>query len=221
MAQVIKKQPTKEPMFSWLIDDHFEKNSTFHTQDLWTYLIVQDDELIGSTTGTTRFGGKTVKLNKKFFSNLKCGFFSKTVKANIFCIKTTHIVANYLSEITVDNKFPTDVPANQSYKNVCIQFTLNLNLTYPEKAYDVFIKNNSSLYTTQDTLKKVASELATRAMNEIMPTVSFPRETHIPNMLRDCTLTPVSEEVFNKFKACYEKMWENCGYKATVNLSRR
>ena len=221
MATVIKKQPTKDYMFAWHIDDHFEKNSTFDTKDGFTYVIVQDGKVIGSTTGKTQYGNKTVKLSKKFFPELKCGLFSKNVNVDIYCLKTNYDMGfSYGNKLNIFGDYPKNAPAN---KTRCLSFyyTIGMKISDVEKAYKSFFVKTESLFITIDSIKNFIKTVSDAVLDDVVETLSFPLETPIPSFSIESHLTPESKELFTKFKALAEKTWKDFGYDAKISLLQK
>lgn len=222
MATVIKRKTLSEPTFACLLGERFEKNSTFDTSEQLTYILVQNGKMIGSTTGKTQYGNKEVKLNKKFFPDLKCGLFSKNVDVEMFYIK--HHYGFGFSQgqrLSIFGSFPRNVPADKSFKCLGIDYMVELNMSDPKKAYEsFFIKTNTS-YITVKSMNNFCIEVGKDVLDVVTKNLSFGPETRFPNLKNENNLQfPETKEIFTKFKELYEKTWKDFGYNAKVSLPR-
>lgn len=222
MATVIKKEKLNEPMFACRKGSIFEKNSTFDTNDQMMYILLQDDKIIGSTKGKTEYGGKIVKLNKKFFPELKCGLFSKDVNVEIYYIKHHSGYGFSIGQpLKIFGSFPRKAPVGQVFNCLGINFRVEINMSDPKKAYEFFIKKPKASYLSDANMKDFCIEIAKSTLDEVLPNLSFKPGTPFQNLNNENSLKcPESKELFTKFKELYEMAWKEFGYDAKVSLPK-
>ena len=222
MATVIKKVNLPDPAFACLSGEHFEKNSTFDTSSELTYILVQDEKVIGSTTGKTRYGNKTVKLNKKFFPELKCGLFSKNVDVDIYYIKNHHSFGfSKGSRLNIFGSFPRNAPASQTFSCLGIDFMVEIRMDDPAKAYETFIVKTKTTYISDKSMRDFYINIGKSVLDEVCKNLSFKPGTPFPNPKTEKSLEfPETKELFTKFKTMYENTWKDFGYTAKVSIPR-
>ena len=211
MAQEIRKPQTKEPMAAWHIGSTFEKNATFAYGP--HYLIVQDGEIIGSTTGT--IGKKKVKLNKKFFKNLKCGLFSKKVKADIYAFTNGFFGSQFGTKI--DGFFPRNT--REQYR-IIGSFSSYFLIDNIEKVYRTFIEKPGALFYTIPNMVNVFSEISKMELDRIAPTFTCPKSTYYLMEYNKNSTDPAIHEIFNKYKDAMVRQYKEMGYKISINLGK-
>ncbi len=211
MAQVIRKPQTKEPMAAWHIGSTFEKNATFAYGH--HYLIVQDGKIIGSTIGT--IGKKQVKLNKKFFKNLKCSLFSKKVKADIYAFANGF----YGSQLgtRIDGFFP---PKTREQYRIVASFSSYYVIDDIEKVYRTFIQKPGAYFYTIENMVNVFREISKMELERIAPTFTCPKTTYYLMEYNKESKDPGVHEIFNKYKEAMVRQYKEMGYKLSINLGK-
>lgn len=177
-----------------------KKNSTFDTYEQLTYILIKDKKIIGSTSGKTRYVNKTVKLNKKFFPELKCDFFSKNVNVEIFYIKNHYDFGYYKGQrLNILGSFSRNVPADKSYNSLNIDFMVEMKMVNPDKAYEYFFVKTNSPYIRVKSMKNFCIEVGKSILDEVMKNLSFKPGTPFVNPKLEKNLQcPETKEIFTK-----------------------
>lgn len=177
MGKKICRRPEfKEKMAAWRIGRTFEKGMELGYDSPYGvtgfgdhFVIVQKGKLVGDTSGyigSKEQKGKKLKkimlekLNKKYFPKLRCGLFSKKIKANIYSV-TTNI-----------NTYPTINCSKNGY-NLSVSFYAHLTIKDAALICDTLLEKTNSDRYTEKSLCAVYEELAYKACEKIIPTLSF------------------------------------------------
>jgi len=207
MAQLISKPATKEEMVVWHIDSEFEKNSTFHYDGpRCKYAIFQDDVLVGTTDGKLR-GSINMKLCKKHFSNLKCGFLSKKIKAKIYYMKNNFDLSLNGGDLTVYN--------GETQYGFYVSFNSKFTVDDAVKVHKSLIKDTYGPYYTKKAFEELYKAVVSNACKIVAPTLSFPPVDRC-TISKNYPLSPEAKELMEKIKPLIISEFAKLGYKVTL-----
>ena len=207
MAKLIAKPATTEEMLVWHIDSEFEKNSTFKYEGpRCKYVIVQENEVIGVTDGKLR-GSLDKKLCKKHFSNLKCGFLSKKVKANIYYLKDNFDFKRGKADLTIYN--------GKTQYGFYVCFNSKFTVADPAKVYKTFIRETRSPFYTKKAFEELYKAVVDAACKVVAPTLSFPPVDRC-TISSNYPMSPEAKEFMEKIKPLIIAEFEDLGYKVTL-----
>ncbi len=211
MATKICKQQTKDHMAVWHIDSTFEKNSTFTTEGSNYYVLVQDGKVVGSTTGS--YKSKPIKLNKKFFPDLKCGLFSKNVKVDIFHIASSLHLTPFKTGIAV--KYDYLRAPGEEYIMNC-ELSARVRVDDPVKVYRSLIEDIGGLFYKTDDLMQAFKIFAERELKEVTHALTLPAGRYGVNRFHK--ITSEEQQIFADIKKRLEDDFKKMGYKLTVEI---
>ena len=215
MATVIRKQQTKDLMAIWHIDSQFEKNSTFATEGCDYYVLVQDGKIIGETTGKTRYKSKTVKLNKKFFKDLKCGFLSKKVKVDIFHVEHSFHLTSY--KIGTRVKYDYMKAPGEEYIMEC-SLSATVMVEDAVKIYKSLIENVGGLFYTVEDLKSAFKMFIERELKEVTHSLTLPAGRYNVSALYENK--PEIQQIYAEMKKRLTADFKNMGYKLNLQMEK-
>ena len=215
MATEIRKQQTKDFMAIWHIDSVFEKNSTFNTAGCDYYVLVQDGKIVGSTNGKTRYKSKTVKLNKKFFPNLKCGFFSKKVKVDIFHVEHSFLLNSYGIGCRVKYDY-MKAPGQEYITEYDISGSVMVD--NPERIYNSLIETTGGLFYTVEDLRAAFKMFAQRELEAVTKSLTLPAGRYSASKYHAGNANDL--EVYNLLKQRLEKVFKEMGYKLHLEITK-
>lgn len=215
MATVIRKQETKDYMAIWHIDSTFEKNSTFNTVGCDSYVLVQDGKIVGSTTGKTRYKSKTVKLNKKFFPELKCGLFSKKVKVDIFHVEHSFNLTSYGIGCRVNYDYMK--APGEEYIVEC-NLSASVMIEDPEKIYKNLIESIGGLFYTTEDLREAFKKFVEHELQEVTHSLTLPAGRY--SVTKFYADKPETQEIFKQMKQRLEADFKRMGYKLHLEITK-
>lgn len=195
--QVITKKSFKEPMFFSHIGSSFEKNAKLQNIPGHHYIIVQNGEFVGASKG-----GSGVLLNKKCFSKLKCGLFSKTVSADIYS-------AN-------DYSFEKKYFAGKTQYGFNIHMKVSIKVKDEYKLYSKIVNDLKTVFYLGSTLEGVYCDFIDESIKEIAPTLSFPPTEH-SIFITTAPLKEEAKEVYDKLKVVLNRKFSVIGCEVSIN----
>jgi hypothetical protein len=202
-------------MAIWHIDSEFEKNSTFETVGCDYYVLVQDGKVIGDTNGKTAYKSKTVKLNKKFFNELKCGFFSKKVKVDIFHVEHSFNLTSY----GIGTRAKCDYMKAPGEEYI-VECSLGASVMVDDavKIYRNLIENIGGLFYTTEDLRAAFKTLVERELEQITHSLTLPAGRY--NVSKLYENKPEIQQIYAELKKRLTADFKNMGYKLNLNMEK-
>lgn len=212
---VIKTPETKVPVVAWHIGSKFEKNAPFEAGINHQYLVIQNGKVLGATTGTVSKGRKssTATLSKKHFKELKCGLFSKTVKAEIYSLRDGFFLESHVT------RFREYFPKGEATTlTVEAKFSAYLLVDDAKKVYETLLKKTGDEFYTYNGISHVFHDLAIEAMNRVAKKGAVPAGTYYVNEARKND--PEIKALMEAFSKEIIPMFKQMGYKLSVSPAK-